>query len=113
QLSWRSTPRLSRWRRLLATRGVDGTGAGERGEGRLASHSVRVVAGDEQLSGADRPDAAPLEQLRGDLGEQGSASTLDLRYLLRESLHALAEPPQRRVAHPRALPGARAQDRER
>src|SRR5206468_9587008 len=43
---------------LLPARSVDRARAGEGGEGGLACHARGITAGDDQLSGADRPDAA-------------------------------------------------------
>src|SRR5438552_9983639 len=43
---------------LLSAGGVEGVGAGECGEGGFVRHPVGVAAGDEQLRGADRSDAA-------------------------------------------------------
>jgi hypothetical protein len=82
---------------LLAARGVDRAGAGERGKGCFASHAAGIAARDEQLSAADRPHTALLEQRGCDLGDQGSECALGLCHLRRESLHTPAEPPQNAV----------------
>src|SRR5262245_23023812 len=77
---------------LLAARGIDRARACERGEGCLALHPVPVAARDEQLRGADRSNAALLEQLRRQLGHELSERPLGDCDLGRESLDALAEP---------------------
>src|SRR4051794_15308118 len=82
---------------LLAARGVDRAGAGERGEGCLASHPAGVAARDEQLGAANRPDAALLEQSGRDLGDECSQCTLGHRDLARKALDMPAQPPQNAV----------------
>ena len=82
---------------LLSARGVDRAGAGERGEGCLASHPTGVAAGDEQLRTADRAHAALLEQRGRDLGDERCEGTLGLRHLVRQPFGAPAEAPQNAV----------------
>src|SRR5688572_2855432 len=83
---------------LLATRGIDRAGSGERGEGCLARHPARVAARDEQLGGADRSKTALREQIGRHLGQQLGECSLGLGHLLRQSLDALAEPPEHAVS---------------
>jgi hypothetical protein len=124
QLSWRSPPRLSRWRRCFAARGVDRACACERGERCLASHPAGVAAGDEQLCATDRPQTALLEQSGRDFGDERSEGALSFCELPRESLDAPAEPPQNAVPDlgvgpqpsrraGESLPGERSQTRTR
>src|SRR5205807_5414166 len=82
-----------------AARGVDGTGASERGKGCFAYHPAGVTARDEQLSAANRSHTAFLEQSGCELCDQGSECALGLCHLPGESLHTLAEPPQNAVDH--------------
>jgi hypothetical protein len=79
---------------LLSAGGVERAGAGECGEGRFARHAVGVAAGDEQLGGADGSDAAFLEQIGRDLGEDADEPAVDLLYLVAESLDPPAKPAQ-------------------
>ena len=51
----------------LAAGGLDGAGAGQCSERRLADHSAGVAGGDDQLGGADGADAALGAQLRHEL----------------------------------------------
>ena len=83
---------------LLAARGIDRTGAGERGEGCLAPHPAGVAARDEQLGAADRSHTALREQIGRYLGQQLGQRSLGLGHLLRQSLDALAKPPEHAVS---------------
>jgi hypothetical protein len=87
---------------LLSAGGVEGAGTGERGEGRFACHPVGVAAGDEQLRGADRSDAAFGEQGGGDLAEDLEESAIHLHYLVAQSLGPPRKPVQDGVADIRA-----------
>ena len=64
-LAWRLPPRLSLWR-VLGPRGcLDGAGAAQGGEGRLAAHALGVVPGGCQQRGRGfSADAAGAEQCR-------------------------------------------------
>jgi hypothetical protein len=106
---------------LFAAGGIDQAGAGQGGEGGVASHPLAVTAGDEQLGSADRPYPVlgeqrgrqlsdgrreralgvgePFRELLGRAGRAAAGSRL------RPGCAAVAEPPPGPVA-PRRAPQA-------
>ena len=129
QLSWRSPPRLSRWRRCLPLEAS--TGLVPASAAKDASLAIRPGSPLETSSCAAQTGAhaAFLEQSGRDLGDERGERALGLGDLARESLDATAEPPQDAVddlaAGPKpsrraseSLPGERSEtlaqrDRER
>jgi hypothetical protein len=89
-----------------------GLGAGEGGEGGLAGHPGGIAAGDDELGGADRADAALGEQLGHERRQDRLQLAVELGELGVEVEHAPAEPAQH-AAHDRLLALAPAQARGR
>src|SRR4029450_2112309 len=97
QLSRRSPPRLSRWRRCLPLEAS--TGLVPASAAKDAPLRIRLRSPLETSSWAPQTGshAALLEQIRSDLGAERGECSLGLGQLLRQSPDALAEPPQHAV----------------